>query len=185
MEGVLFIHVRLIHIHRHNIGDKHMMASQLFHLHNAALDVHRALFDHRYIHHVRLLRGQPGLFPLIHVAPGAHAAVVCRPGHGLRRQVYDELPSFLHHMVGVSFRPDTDGQHRRIRTDGSRPCHRKNIRISFPVSHRHKDSRNRVQHISWFKLSFSHLYRSRLSSIATFPASHTCSVCHPHFLSNA
>ena len=127
MERIFLIHVRFVHIHRHDISDKHVMASELLDFHNTALNVYRALFDHRYIHHVRLLRGQPGRFPLIHVAPGAHAAVVCRPGHGLRRQVYDELPSFLHHMVGVSFRPDTDGQHRRIRTDGSRPCHRKNI----------------------------------------------------------
>ena len=48
VEGVLFIHIFFVHVHRHHLGQKHMMASQLIHPHHPALQVHRTFPDQRH-----------------------------------------------------------------------------------------------------------------------------------------
>ena len=48
VEGVLLIHIFFVHVHRHHLGQKHMMASQLIHPHHPALQVHRTFPDQRH-----------------------------------------------------------------------------------------------------------------------------------------
>lgn len=64
MERIFLIHVRFVHIHRHDISDKHVMASELLDFHNTALNVYRAFFDHRHIDNICLLRRQSVSFHL-------------------------------------------------------------------------------------------------------------------------
>ena len=88
MERVFSHPCTLRPIHRHDISDKHVMASGIFH--STALNVYRAFFDHR---HVTTLPSPASVSMLsTYLSRPEHTpSVIGRPRHGLGRQIDHEL----------------------------------------------------------------------------------------------
>ena len=150
LELSAFTHPLFVHIHCHDIRQKHMVGTQFLYFCHPAFDAHRTFSNQRHRDLRCRLRRQSGLLPLIHVPSGTDTAVIRSIGQLLRGQVNNKFPGFFEHRIGMPFRTHGNICHRRIRADSSGPGYGNNIGIAFLICCRYHHRRNRINHISRF-----------------------------------
>ena len=89
----------------------------------------------------RRLARQMTLRELVHIPAGTHTTVIRCAHQLLIREVDHELSGLPQERIGIPLRPHGNVRHRRVGAHRSRPCHRDNIGIALPVSHRHHHRR--------------------------------------------
>ena len=80
MEGALLVHIFVINVNRHNLGDEHIVSTELFYLSYLTFNSNGALGDVGCSDYVGGHSGKSELRPLIDVATAGNAGIVSRIG---------------------------------------------------------------------------------------------------------
>ena len=156
MERILLIHISIIHADCYHLGKKHIMGAKLLYLRDTAFNIDRALRKAGHFYFFSGKQMQIQFFTLIHIPATSDTAVISRICQFLCGQIDDKFSRLKKHRVRKTLFSHGNAYHRRIRTDRSCPCNCKNIGFSLFICHSHKHCRQRIKHVTRFKIYFSH-----------------------------